>query len=437
MEQIASLLCGFSLCGLLLFGILLILPLQPASRVSQPLSVPKVQTLCQFTPEQLDRIEISWSSDVFSLVNYGNRFRLEGMEDIPLQEKALDALLQLLEHFPTGIPTEPPEAPPDLQITVTPVSGKTADLELFYYDENKMLVSDGKTAQKISSQRLTTLLQPAEYYIQNMIYQTPPSIEGSLTISGNCHPQPFSISYYYVSENQEPLFAQLTEPFSEEIPQNKMEEILEGLCNLQAESVLKIAPTEEDLQNYGLSAPFLQLHADFLGERLDLRCSRPSKDGEIFLQKDELPVIYMIQEENVPWLSLCPESISEEEIFSVDYDDCTTVTVTTAEKNRRFTKWDGTVLSGSQQIEESNFADFFDFSTEIIPCGIALREQTEEDPLLTLRFSYTNPEKAADVLRFYSYDEERLRLSINGDSRYLCGKEKAEEILHRCEELFG
>ncbi len=435
MEQVSSLLCSLSLCGLLFCCILLLLPLQSSSTASQPLSEPRAATLCQFPAEQLDRVEIFSSSDNFCFINYGNCFLLEGMENIPLQENALSDFLKILEDFPTGKPSEPPESPPILKIDITPVSEETIHLD-FFDDESNIFVSNRESTQIISSEKLSPLFQPVEKYIQKTIFHTTPSNEGSFTISGDCHKQPVLISYYYVGKNQNQIFAQLTGSYSQEIPKDKMTEIMNSLCNLQAESVLKFDPTEQDLQKYGLNTPFLEIHADFQGEHLNLCCSRPSKDGEIFLLKNNIPIIYMIKEENVPWLSLCPESITEKEVFSIDYIDCTTMILSTPDQKYRFTKWDGNVLCGSRQIKEELFSDFFELSTQIIPSGIALREQSDETPLLTLHFSYTNPEKPADILSFYPYDNKRLRLSINNDSRYLCEKEKAVDIIRHCEALF-
>ena len=434
MEQISSLLCSLSLCGLLLAGIFLLLPFQPVSEASQPLSVSKEQPLLQFTPEQLDQIMISSPDGEFRFINHGDRFLLEEMENIPLAKNSLDALLLLFENFPVGLSAELPETAPDRTITITPVSGKSLRLEL-YPDKNNVIVSNGTEAQKIPSEQLSPLFQPAEQYVPKIILQTEPSSEGTLTISGSCHELPLSISYYYIDKKKDECYAGLAEPFSEEIPDDQINEILSSLSDFQADSVAKLFPDAQDLEEYGLSSPFLQLHGDFQGESFTLRFSRPSTDGEIFLLKDELPVIYSLRESDIPWLSLCPESLMEEEIFSVDYDDCTTMLFSTVEKTARFTKWDGVVLYGGQQIEEENFAEFFDLSTELIPCGIALREQTEDIPLLSLKFSYTNPEQAADSLIFYSYDEDRLRVSVNGNSRYLCEKEKLQKILRKQEQL--
>lgn len=431
MEQIASLLCGFSLCALLLCAIGLILPLQGDISASQSLSMPIVQPLCSFSPEELDTISIG----ELCFVNQGSRFVMKGMEELPLCDERLQELLHLLESFPTGAPTDMPQQEPDRTLLLTPINGSPLTLQFFYMEET-ILVSDGSRCHQISSQQLAPFLLPAEDYADTLIFKMPLPSEGNLCISGDVHGEALQLSFYYIGENHAQLFSRLTAPLSAEIPPNEMENIIQNLCTLRGDSVACLNPDEQDLQQYGLSQPFLTIYGDFQSEQFQLQLSAPTGDNLFYVRKNDEPVIYTLSEDALPFLSLCAKSLTREEIFTADYDDCTTLLFSTEEKSYRFTKWDGIVLCGGQQVEEKRFANFFDFSTKLIPCGVALKEQQNNSAIFSLRLSYTNPQAPADVIEFFPYDETRLRLSVNGDARFLCEKEKVQEIFHRCESLF-
>ena len=428
MEQISSILCGISLCGILLSAILLILPLQQSSTVSRPLSVPRVQPLCQISPQEIDRI----SFENFSLINEKERFVLEDLETLPLRESCLQSLLHLIESFPVGI-SWAEELPPHPAQTmkITTVSGKPVILD-FFYMEDSILVSNGSSAQSFPEEILSPFLQPQEAYVDTTILREKIPAEGNLTVSGSSHSAPLQLSFYYIEKNTPSFLGRLEGTQSSYIEESKLKSLLPCLWQLQADSIACLEPTTKELENFGLSQPFLCFDVQLPTTQFRLSLSQPSPDGTFYLRKNEEPVIYALCEEQFPLLTICRESLCEEKIFQTDYDDCTTLTVSTDENQLRFTKWDGVVLCKGKQIEETSFKNIFNRITNITPCGLALTAPEKENSLGTLQFSYTNPDKPTDILQFLPYDETRLLLSINGESRFLCEKEIAEDIFHRC-----
>lgn len=126
----------------------------------------------------------------------------------------------------------------------------------------------------------------------------------------------------------------------------------------------------------------------------------------------------------------------EENLFSADYGDSTAFTLSAKNVQYHFTKWAGQVLCKGRSIDENNFYELYRLATTLIPTEAALYTPRGE-PLLQLTIAYTNPTKAKDFIMFYPYDEYSLLLSLNGDCRFLLGKEQAEEILSLCDSFFS
>ncbi len=415
MKQLVPLLSSMSICALLLCLCLLLLPMKsrPSLQPSQN------RQLFSYPMEQLDKLIF----EDFTLLNTGSQLVLEDLETLPLQESRTKALLALLEHC-SGEAVPLPDSEPVMALSLFTVDGQKQRLSL-YNVGNTLILSDGAAALTLSKEEAEPLLWQAEDYAETDILSMELPTEGHFLLSGKLHPEPLQFSYY-IEEDE--AVALLSSPETTDISEEQLSPFLSSLRHLSAKQVVALAPDSVDLQSYGLSVPFCILHGDLYGQSFTLSASQPQEDGRVYLMKEGVPLIYEADLSQLPWLTLCKESLTEERLFSPDYEDSTSFTLSTPSSQYRFTKWSGQVLCNGRSVDERAFYELYRLATTLIPHKAALFP-AKGDILLQISIAYTNPSKAKDNILFYPYDEETLLLSLNGNERFVVEKEQVEDIM--------
>lgn len=406
MKDFPSVLCAASLSSFLLCLLCLLLPLQYSHNtyVSQEI-VSHPSVLFSLSPQQLSRIHFQSNNESFTLVNLGNHFVLEGYETLSLRSNLITELTALLEQFPLSSYIVEESNSSDLQITIESTSDNVV-LSISKSSDNLLLTTETQTFLYTENQ-LEPLLACAEDFIDLNILSLNTSSTDFLRLSGTLHEEALEIS------------------FDEEYSQT----LQDSLQHLQAREVICLSPSPEDFDFFGLDEPFCSLEIHSNCEQHALHCSAPQSDGTIYLWKEDQPVIYSTDITSLPFLTVTKEVLSEESLFSTDYDDTTKLYVESADTAFTFTKWDGQVLCKGKPVDEENFHRLHQFCTTLIPQQALLLPPKEEALLLQLCFSYTNPEKVNDTISFYSYNDEFCSLSINGEKMFLVKHSLPENIL--------
>lgn len=352
------------------------------------------------------------------------------METLPLSSGNINALLDLLEAFPAG-PYTVTDASPFRRIDLSFTSAEAQTL-LLYKENNQILLNWQDHYYCFSPEMIEALLWSAEDFADPTILPKLQLGEGKLRLSGALHPDPLELSFC-MEENS--LFVEMTSPQPAEIEGKAMKSSIQSLSGLCAVEVVVIGPDAQDLDFFGLSIPFCTIEGQIGGEPIQLSASPVQPDGSVYLISSRHPLLYSIDKNQLPLLSVCLETLLKESLFTPNYEDTTTLTICSSQEQYRFTKWDDQVLCGGLQVNERNFYDFFRLSTTLIPKEAALLLPENTETLLTLTFSYTNPEKSKDLISFYPYDEESVLLSINGFTDFLIDATLVEKICISCTEL--
>lgn len=97
---------------------------------------------------------------------------------------------------------------------------------------------------------------------------------------------------------------------------------------------------------------------------------------------------------------------------------------------------DGTYRMDSHKADEEEYNEAFQRLLNILIAG-ELPEKGEEDtqkePILTVRF-FRNTEEASDIeVIYYPYDEEYVEINVNGSSFFLAERKEVESL---CEYFF-
>ena len=426
MKQCSSLLCALSLFTLLLCIVLLLLPLQPLQDLST-LNHDSSNDSCLFSlsPSEIDRIHIERNNHMVTLFNLGNRFAIQGYEELILD---LSPLTALLSKFPLSSITDETLSDPQIQMEIYSTDGKIIELSLQHHRKN-ILLSDGAQTYSYPKRLLEPLLSNAEDWIDLTICSSPPPQEAMLVITGDLHQEPLQLSYYIDDQSAAVLCnGKKTTP----APALRL---LDQLYQCKAQRIEQLAPSTEDISFWGLNPPFCLLDAQLDGEHFSLSFSKPQNDGTVYFIKEGTPLLYSAHYSDFPFLSATQETILEQSVFSGDYEDTTSLFLSTQENSYHFTKWDGIVLCNGQPVEEHSFYDFYKFSTTLIPKEALVVKAEESNQLLHLELSYTNPEKQTDTIDFYSYSESLCLLRINGANDILIDRRTVSKIISSCQAL--
>lgn len=427
-----NLLNALSLCALLFCILGLLFPMQPVSVAAKPSTeVSREQPLFSFPSQQLDTIRIIQGQNSFCLVNHGSSFVMEGMETVPLSSEKINTLLNLLEAFPAASQTAT-DSTPFRRIDLSFTNAKDQTLFL-YKEENKILLNWQNCVYRFSPEMIEALLWSAEDFVDLTILPKLQFGEGKLSLSGVLHEETLELSFY--TEENHSLHAEMTFPQSAEIDGETMQSWIHSLSDLCANEIVVVDPKIQDLDFFGLSVPFCTVDGQISGETFQLSTSLVQPDGSVYLISNQQPLIYAIDINQLPLLSVCLETLLEESLFTPDYQDTTALSVSFSQNQYRFTKWNGQVLCRGQPINEQDFYDFFRLSTALIPQKTALLLPENMESILTLTFSYTNPEKSKDFICFYPYNDKSVLVSVNGSTDYLIDVQLVEEICISCMEL--
>lgn len=423
MSQWCAFLNSLALWALLLCALLVLLPLQgpleePGVAVAQPyLSCPR---------ERLNRI----SFEEGTLLNLGQGFVLEEAPELPLDQGKIEGLLKLLEQLPPGEEVPPPQGQALCQLGLQSILGESKTLSL-YEEGEALLLWDGRRCCRYPRQQLAPLLEPLASYATTQLLPALEGSSGSLRFWTALLPEALTLQYSW----QEEALLRL-EGASSLLPQEPGESLLHSLSGLRAAEAVALFPEQKALQKAGLDNPFCIIQLGNYKNQVLLCLSAPAEDGSVYALRQDLPLLFRLDKEGLPFLDLCQESLSREPLFSLDYEALCSLQLQTPEGSHSFTKWQGQVLSQGRAVEEAAFGAFVRQAASPLAAGLALWPEEKGQLLLRLSLGYTDPNEPQAVLSFWDYPPEpqRALCSVDG-ALYTVERSWVAALLQQLEAL--
>jgi hypothetical protein len=305
------------------------------------------------------------------------------------------------------------------------------------------------TVYLIDSAALSPFTSDIYDVIDKVIYKevTPETAEDTtnyrrindLTITRNDIAYPIEIKYnkdYENPENDSLVSAEylLVEPVSLNIDPGTSEAVLTSIFGLTASGIEKVRPTAEDLAEYGLAEPFATVVFALTDKTVTLKIG-DTYDGGRYCTADDVNIIWKIDEANLPWATVTPLGISSGLIIrrsiytlsSLDYtgsgiSDHFTIAGTNAD--------DMTVTFNGQTVDNNDrFRRLYQYTVMLPPEEIRLDPVTGE-PALTLTLTGEN---FSDIYAFYTLENRRFAVTINGVPQYSIGASYVEKLLSNLE----
>ena len=114
-------------------------------------------------------------------------------------------------------------------------------------------------------------------------------------------------------------------------------EAMMALCSIQAAEVLVIDPDESQLSLYGLDAPYAtaSLVSEEYGD-FRLLAGEPDASGKVNLMREGIPLIYRVNESDLPWLGMQFFDLMNLNVSTLYLDDIDEILVSTSDRTYRF-----------------------------------------------------------------------------------------------------
>jgi hypothetical protein len=198
--------------------------------------------------------------------------------------------------------------------------------------------------------------------------------------------------------------------------------VLESLFGLSADRVIAKIEDKNELMRYGLAEPWSTAKVSRIHGAGDfyLRVSRPDNTGLVYIQREEIPLIYAVSAHKLPWLEVTWFELMEKLILLPFIDSVASVDIKTSIRTVTF------LLSGendrltvktsenNMNINSENFRIFYQTLIEARYdeySDVSAAALTE--PFLEIIYRYRDNARPADTIGFYE-----LHLH-QGSSRYV------------------
>ena len=248
----------------------------------------------------------------------------------------------------------------------------------------------------------------------------------TIEISGSRYPDKITL----VPNTDEAINAdyRLTSPREMFADSYEGNDISGSIRDLYAESVVCVNPSEKQLGDFGVKAPYAKVHAVFPDIEITLCCSAPGEDGMVNLYHPDKGIIYTIQHDKLGWAKtnldqLLPKTIIELNTSMIDgitvtsdgktYDvDVDHKTATSTDANGESVESDviEAKLDGKEIPEDSVMVFFQNFN---VMNNLGLVNESGSNIIYQWKVSYTNG-RDDDTISIYDNGGKSCPVALNG-----------------------
>jgi hypothetical protein len=194
---------------------------------------------------------------------------------------------------------------------------------------------------------------------------------------------------------------------------------LESLFGLRASNVAARISGDADLRRFGLAEPWSTATVSGVADRGDfsVKVSAPDTSGNVFIQREGVPLIYSAPAANLPWLELSWFDLMDKLILIPFIDRVAAVEVKTPERTVTFALSgegdDLRIKAGDIDIDTRIFRTYYqtlltamyDEYADVSPASLSA-------PFLEIVYRYRDG-PAADTVGFYRAASRRILTSLN------------------------
>lgn len=424
-------------------------------------------TVLSMSVDEINTISVENTSDSFTLVNQGDGFLVEGLEEAAaskLNVNKLTAFLSDLKADREILSVKDIEAPGESndrlkeygldkpQCIVRIVSAQGEKEELFFGseapDNKSVYLMYGEKVYLMDDDIIDTVSKTRYSFLDNMITgQQPEFKEAKIILSGKVRPSPITLQIKTDSRTDEEGNTKktseytLTTPLVQTITEASSLQVTEGLFDLYANTVETVSPTADEMTAFGLDEPYSVVSLDIDGTpEFTLKTSAPDENNYVYLMKDNSPMVYMVSARRLSWLKVQAEQLTGSVYVPVKTEELSELRVVGRDKAYDFvvSQEDGQikVSCNGSEVDAKRFEELYKSVTAIEPERLSGGTPSLE-AALTITVSYKDEEREDDKIELVPTGGGEVYIVINEESRYTASQDVVYEILEECEKIAG
>lgn len=223
---------------------------------------------------------------------------------------------------------------------------------------------------------------------------------------------------------------QITSPIDYPASADITEEFLITFFDIKSTEVVSVNATKEEYQKYGLKEPYMEAEIEYQNANADkqtfvLKTSGVNEKGEVYIQRDEVPIIYKCKSETLSWLNKDIEALISKEILVPDIRTLSELTIKTNEKDykiqlKNIGEENEEAFCNGEKLDVDSFRNLYYMLISQSATEVIFDEMPDVDELdrkVEIIYTYTDETKKADELIFYKESVRKLCAILNSGER--------------------
>jgi hypothetical protein len=210
---------------------------------------------------------------------------------------------------------------------------------------------------------------------------------------------------------------------------------LEGLFGIRASKVAARISGAAELGDFGLAEPWSTAAVSGIPglEDFSLKVSAPDAAGNVFIQREGLPLIYLAPASGLPWLNLSWFDLMDKLIIVPFIDSVAEVAVKTPERTVTFSLSnegdDLLVQAGDVTVDTAIFRTYYQtLLTAMYNEYADVSPSSLSAPFLEIEYRYRDG-RAADTVGFYRAASRRILTSLNRGRPFYTFSAYADKVI--------
>ena len=233
----------------------------------------------------------------------------------------------------------------------------------------------------------------------------------------------------------------MTEPVFRDLNPETSADVMNGIFGLTASDLGILHPNDEDMEQCGINSPAAEVTAEINGGDVlhfsignEYRDQEGNKQGR-FVYVEGIDIIYIFEENSLPWLDFAPLRIVTSMITSNYIYDIESLDITGENVDAHFALTEigdnkfAVKLDGSDTDDEL-FKDLYQFILRV-PGEEFCFEETDAEPALTIEIK--TYKGGGDVIEFIPSDVRKMIVRLNGRSVYKCPSAYVDRLVQNIE----
>lgn len=477
-KRIRNLIIG-GIVLILLVGVLLLLKFLPQNTATEEESSTTSYTSTSvelFTKEQSELSQIQLENDAGSVVLHQEQqgededplYTVDGLEGIDMNTQpsslfdSLDSVFanQMVEENPTDLAKYGLDSP-RATITVTYTDGSSNVLHIGdtlptgtgcygQLNDSSTVYALSSTIAPFADMVLTDFVdttvietwEAPEATESNPSPATEPEIRSMSVTGGTLTETLGDIPFTFVMGEYDETLAgygmsgstwTITSPVHASLHNDNTSAIREGVQGVTAVDVAAIHPDEATLAEYGFDDPYATVDFNRDGEDFHLTVGNSDGNGSRYVMTDGKDVIFVVTEDDLPWISIDLSKTFSSLIYLPYIDDVSQVDLMLNGETYTFEMelsepeepeegeepedpTLGRVIYNNEELNLDNYRKMYQFFLSAPAEEIALDQDLEGCEIIaSITYHYHDDPSRTDTIDFYQISDRRVALGLNGD----------------------